>query len=380
MKLELNKTWKLFFIVLAIALLLRSYKLNEKEQGTDEKWTFIMTEQILDGTFLQEAGSRAHVPFFYALLAPFWLLSNKSVMVLRILVVLFGLISIVLTFILAKRIFNEKIALLSSFLLAFSPFHLMYSQHLRAYIFIMILFLISILLVIKYIETKNSKLFIPLTITYIIAFYSHLFAAFFIISQFITLFALKFLKLKEINLKPIIISGIITFISWLFWIPIFIKQFQFNIIEGGIKTISTLNPIHVPYTFYKYAVAMDFSYAVKNHIYVIILALILVLLVLYSFYKIFKESKRYFIILFGSLFLPVLLLAFIGIFFPVYSFRYFSYLIPIFMLALAKGINDIKNKSLKYTLLALTLIIWLIILKVYWSVFTQFKWGYEFAI
>lgn len=379
MKFKLDKTWKLFFIILAIALLLRSYKLNEKEQGTDEKWTFIMTEQILDGTFLQKAGTHANAPFFYLLLAPFWFISNKSIITLRILVVILGLTSIILTFLLAKKIFNEKIALLSSLLLTFSPFHLMYSQHLRAYILIMVLFLISTLLIIKYIESKNSKLFIPLTIIYIIAFYSHLFSAFFILSQFISLFFLKFFKISNIKLKPAIISGIITCISWLFWIPIFLKQFQFSIMEGGFK-ITKLNPLHIPYVFYKYAVAMDFSYAIKRYIYVILLALILVLIALFAYYKLFKESKKYFMILFNSLFLPIMLMAFTGIFFPIYSFRYVSYLIPIFILALAKGFFYIKNKNIRYALLILAIIIWLIILRVYWSVFTQYKWGYEFAI
>ena len=48
---------ELVFII--VALLLRVYNINAKADGTDEKWSFIMTDQIVDGTFLQNLIIRA---------------------------------------------------------------------------------------------------------------------------------------------------------------------------------------------------------------------------------------------------------------------------------------------------------------------------------
>ena len=207
-----------------------------------------------------------------------------------------------------------------------------------------------------------------------------MFAAFFVFAQYSVFLLLRISKQAKIKMKPIIISGIITALAWALWIPFFKEQYKLNITEGAIKAITTLNPIHVPYTWYKYAVAMDFSFALKDHIYVIILAACFVGLVIYSLYRIWKTGEKEFILIAGNVCLPMIFLAGIGIFFPVYSFRYVSYLVPLFMMIVAKSLMDIQNAKIRYTALTIITIIWLLVIKVYWSVFVEHKWGYEFAI
>ncbi|MBS3144207.1 glycosyltransferase family 39 protein [Candidatus Woesearchaeota archaeon] len=375
-----SKVYLVLILILIVALLLRVYNIDAKADGTDEKWSFIMTDQIVDGTFLQNVGTHAHVPLFYVFLAPFWWLSGKSILVLRLLMILLGLISIIVTFFFAKKIFNEKIALLTAYLLALSPFHLIYSQHIRAYALLMIMCIGAIIIMMKYLKDEKIIGLIGLTAIYIAAFYIHMFAAFFVFAQYSIFLVLKITKETKIKIKPIIISGIITALGWALWIPFFKEQYNLNITQGAIKTITTLNPIHVPYTWYKYAVAMDFSYALKNHFSVIILAVGLVGLAIYGLYKIWKTGKKEFIIMAGNVALPVVFLAAIGIFFPVYSFRYVSYLVPLFMMLVAKSLIEIQNAKVRYTALTIITIIWLIVLKVYWSVFIEYKWGLEFAI
>ena len=102
--------------------------------------------------------------------------------------------------------------------------------------------------------------------------------------------------------------------------------------------------------------------------------------VVYALYKVWKVGKKEFVIVAGNLCLPVIFLAAIGIFFPVYSFRYVSYLMPLFMLMVARGLMEIKNTKLRYLAIIGITVIWFIIINVYWSVFTDYKWGFEFAI
>ncbi len=375
-----KKTYLLLILILIVALLLRVYKIDAKADGTDEKWSFIMTDQILEGTFLQNVGTHAHVPLFYVFLAPFWWLSSKSILALRIVMILLGLISIGITFFFAKKLFGEKIALLTAYLLALSPFHLIYSQHIRAYVLLMIMCISAIIIMTKYLKDEKIKWLIILTVIYVAAFYIHMFAAFFVFAQYSVFLLLKITRETKIKMKPIIISGIITALGWALWIPFFKEQYNLNITQGAIKTITTLNPIHVPYTWYKYAVAMDFSFALKKYIYVIILAACLVGVVVYALYKVWKVGKKEFVIVAGNLCLPVIFLAAIGIFFPVYSFRYVSYLMPLFMLMVARGLMEIKNTKLRYLAIIGITVIWFIVINVYWSVFTDYKWGFEFAI
>ena len=56
---KINKSLKILFLILLVALALRVYKLDDKEFGTDEEWTLEHTSQILEGSFF-EIG-RAHV-------------------------------------------------------------------------------------------------------------------------------------------------------------------------------------------------------------------------------------------------------------------------------------------------------------------------------
>ena len=179
-----KKTYLLLILILIVALLLRVYKIDAKADGTDEKWSFIMADQILEGAFLQNVGTHAHVPLFYVFLAPFWWLSSKSILALRIVMILLGLISIGMTFFFAKKLFGEKIALLTAYLLALSPFHLIYSQHIRAYVLLMIMCISAIIIMTKYLKDEKIKWLIILTVIYVAAFYIHMFAAFFVFAQY----------------------------------------------------------------------------------------------------------------------------------------------------------------------------------------------------
>tara|TARA_Y100000310_G_scaffold345688_1_gene468298 strand:- start:3074 stop:4213 length:1140 start_codon:yes stop_codon:yes gene_type:complete len=378
---KINKSLKILFLILLVALALRVYKLDDKEFGTDEEWTLEHTSQILEGSFFENAGTHAHPPLFYTIISPFWALSNHSIMLLRSLMVLFSLISISLVFFIGRKFFGENISLLAAALLAFSPFHLMYSQHLRSYIFIMSIALIAIFVLYNFLKTASKKSLALLTFLYICLFYLHTLTAFFVVSQFLIIGILLLAKKTKVKMKHVFISGVITIVGWLFWLPIFMQQFTHNITDGAIKTLTTLNPLHIPNVFYKYAVGVDVSSASQvNSFFVFGLALILILLMFFGCFKLFQKSKLDFFIWCGSLFLPIIGLAIVGVFFPIFSFRYVSYLVPIFMLLVAKGFLSIPSKKTRSVLILVTFIIWFLILKFYWVSFVVVKWGHNFAL
>ena len=376
----MKRTIKILLIILLIATLLRGYQLHNKEFGTDEDWSIKQTEQVLDGSFFEHAGKHAHPPLFYTILAPLWTVSNQSVMMLRLLMVCFSLASIYLIFLLGKKICSEKTGLLAAALLAFSPFHIMYSQHIRSYILLMCLAIITTILLINYVQKRRTSIAVSLVILYIAMFYLHTLTAFFILTHFIILGILWIGKEYTINIKEVIIAGIITAVGMALWLPVFIMQYTHNITEGAIKTLSTLNPLHVPYVLYKYAVGMDISAAIKSHPYAIALAAVIISFVGFGCWKTLKQKRKNGIILCGSLFLPTILLAVMGIFFPVFSFRYVSYLLPLFIVLFAKGINEIKNKKLRWVIIMITIVIWLLVIQAYWLAFIVYKWGHSFAL
>jgi len=282
---KLNKSLN----ILLVALALRAYKLNEKEFGTDETWSIVHAEQVWEGSFFEKAGEHAHPPLFYTILSPFWALSNHSLMLLRSLMVLFSLASITLVFFIGKKFFGEKVSLLAAALLAFSPFHLMYSQHIRSYILLMSIALIAIFVLYNFIKTGSKKSLALLTFLYICLFYLHTLTAFFIVSQFLIIGILLLAKKTKAKFKHVFISGVVTIIGWLFWLPIFMQQFTHNFTNGAIKTLTTLNPLHVPNVFYKYAVGIDVSSALQGYSYAVGLAIVLILLMFFGCFKLYKK-------------------------------------------------------------------------------------------
>ncbi len=115
---------------------------------------------------------------------------------LRIPTFVFGLISVPLLFFLGRRLFNEKVGLLASFLLAISPFHIWHSQDARMYALQWMLALISMLFFLRTLEQPNRGNYIGYLISTTAGLYTHHLTVFLLLLQ--GLYILIFLrKYKE---------------------------------------------------------------------------------------------------------------------------------------------------------------------------------------
>ena len=92
---------------------------------------------------------------------------------LRIPSVIFGLTSVYLLFILGRRLFNTKVGLIASFMLAISPFHIWYSQELRSYSLLMLLTTISVYYFWLGLHKNKKKYWIGYLISTLAALYTH---------------------------------------------------------------------------------------------------------------------------------------------------------------------------------------------------------------
>lgn len=120
----------LLFIIL-VGILLRLPNLNES-LWYDE--TFSTFSQLPNLKTLAYFGVFDVHPPFYSVLMFLWIiLFGDSEISIRVLPMIFGISSIVLIYVLACRVADEKTALLAAFLLSFSPVHIWYSQEARLY-------------------------------------------------------------------------------------------------------------------------------------------------------------------------------------------------------------------------------------------------------
>ena len=374
---QLKKHWLL--LILLLALFLRLYHLDSKAPGTDEHWSLSYVEDTINGKYYENIAQYTYPPIFNYVLGFVLQLTGNSFYALQLLMVLLGVVSIYLLYLLTKYLFTEKIALLTAFLLTINPFHVMYSQHVRSYIFLMVLFLTATILFFKYVKTRKVTHLYWLTLIYVVSFYSHVFTAFYVIAHFVISLFLYYKKSSKI--KPYLVSIGITTILCAFWLPVLYKQaVAFVPAAATLDLLGIHNLYIIPHVFYKFAMTIDVSTVLANFSYLFILFVMISLVFLYGCYALLKKNMVKGIVLTVSLFLPIGILVLISFFSPLYSFRYSVYLFPIYLLLFVQGLEAIQHKILKKSILLLTIITWIYVLFYYYTVSLEPGWNIQIAI
>jgi len=155
--LNIKLTYWILFLILIIGFFPRIYNLNFPEFYYDEAVYTHITRQVVDENIPNTWVYATHNPEYHYLLYPFGKLFGTNPFSMRFPSVLFGLIGIVGCFIFVKLYFNDKIALLASFLIAILPFHVLYSRVVIPDLITSVLLLFSIILM-EIVRLRKSNL------------------------------------------------------------------------------------------------------------------------------------------------------------------------------------------------------------------------------
>lgn len=119
-------------LVTAMALVVRLGRLGFQPLWWDEGWSiyFATTDP---GTMLGLTAVDIHPPLYYLLLHVWIKLVGAGPVAVRLLSVLIGTAAAPLVFLVGRRWFRPEVGLAAALLLAFSPFHVYYSQEVRMY-------------------------------------------------------------------------------------------------------------------------------------------------------------------------------------------------------------------------------------------------------
>ena len=132
-----RQLYLLLALILA-ALALRTARLAFQPLWWDEGWSLYFATTDIQ-TMLERTAVDIHPPLYYLLLH-FWIrLFGPSVVSVRSLSVLIGTVTLPFLYLVAKRLTGPVGALLATFLLAMSPFHVYYSQEVRMYALVTLL-------------------------------------------------------------------------------------------------------------------------------------------------------------------------------------------------------------------------------------------------
>lgn len=196
------KYWRALGIILIFLLFfsLRLYHLGFHDFWFDE----IATVELA-----QHPWGEWSAPLYWILLH-FWIgLFGISEFSLRFPSLIFGLLSIVLIFLLGKNLLNQKVGLLASIIMGLSPFHLWYAQEARNYSMVLFLGTLSSYLLFKAIEERKLKIWIFFILVSITGLYTNYFFILLFIAQLMYLGTFfNRLKLNLKNLIPFLVIGL----------------------------------------------------------------------------------------------------------------------------------------------------------------------------
>lgn len=150
---------------------------------------------------------------------------------LRLMSVFFGVIALTFGYLLIKKLFNKKIALLSLMFAVISPTLIRYSQEARMYTLILAIVFAATYVLIKAIESKKRILWIIYGVLVGLGMLTHYFTALFWITHWLW----RFDNIRRLNPKDKIIKEFFSK-DWLvahataiglfsFWLPLFFLQF-----------------------------------------------------------------------------------------------------------------------------------------------------------
>ncbi len=377
--------YSLLIILLSLSFLLHLPHVSDMQFATDEDFTLSFGHEINHGDY-HNVSLDPSPPGYYFFIA-FLQRVSSSITFLRLCTIFISLLSLVLFYFLSKKFFSEEKALLATLFLSLNPLFFIYSRHLRNYALLTLIFLISTYLLYLFLFEKKEKILGLLFFSYAVLFYVNFFSLFLIATHFFIFF--YFLYTKRISFKKsYLFQSLFFVVPLLLWIPFFLKQFNRAVVQPGHIKLYPLQLQEIPYPFYKFALMINLHYLQTHFNYLFILFPLLSFFVVYGIFKLFKENFHLGIFSSLSLLGPPLLLLLLNPLiehfttdhYSLYYFRYFSYLVPIYVLLLMKGIFSLKSKPLRLILLALLFIAWITVIFFYLQFSTTYDWSAQIAV
>ena len=130
---EKRPFWQWLTLILIIGVLLRLPNIGRDSLWLDEAISYLAS-QLPVGQIFNNSVQSSHPPMYYFFLKLWGTAVPQSDTALRGLGILWSLLLIPIIAQFAKELFhNQKLALLTAFLVAISPFHILYSHELRMY-------------------------------------------------------------------------------------------------------------------------------------------------------------------------------------------------------------------------------------------------------
>lgn len=349
----------LLITILTIGAVLRFYGLGIQSLWLDEllTWSFSNQERLADVINILRDGS-THPPLYFSIIYFIIKYIGYSETILRLPSALYGVISILVVFFLAKRLYSRKEGIISALLMAVLWCPIYYSQEARPYSILLLFVMLSTylwILILWQLNINQRPTYYVLSgyiLTAIIASYSHYFGLYLVILQGIG--ALLFFMRRQMALLYIALIYFLIFILYLPWSPAVLGQINNTKNYSWIKSPEFIS-------FLKGYIEFLFN---NSNTIVLIVTMLYSYLLIHNLYSLFKNKSykhiRQLLLFPGTILLFWLTMPFIIMFIksilssPILTYRNLIISLPAGYILLARSITQLpiisKNRTLIYTI------------------------------
>ena len=334
-------------MILAIGALLRLYNNTAIALWHDEAFSALYMRYPFS-EMIYRIGLDVHPPLYYLILRVWTSFAGNSLSSLRLLSIIFGVLTVWAGYLVAKTAFGSKrLALVAAFMLAANPFQIQYALEARMYTLGTFLILLASYFLLKALSkdvlSSRKKYWFGFTLAVTAALYTHYYLIFSVaaLALYILFYAVATRRIK--NLLPAVISGASVFILYLPWMKTFLEQ------VSRVQASYWIPPINrwsVPATLWK----MVFGGPGIRHSVLIIASAISLLLIMYFLKKI-RTPEKWLIML--GLMVPFLAAILISIKTNLYLDRYFVFSSLFFTILIAAALYKLPGFFLRWGMVIL---------------------------
>lgn len=223
----------LLVLILLMGAVFRLYDLSKESLWTDEAFSVHHAQQKTIASISHNVEETEAAPIGYYLVLHYWIRQfGDSEFSVRLLSVIFGLLSLVVFFLLVSLLLNKTIALLSSCLMAASMLQVLYSQEARLYSLFTFLVLVSTYFFSKIIlNEKNKKsswsYYLFYVVSIIASIYTNYLSVFLIMGYILVIFW-NWRWTKKL------------FVRWI-WVHVLVSLACFSLVPVLLNQFHTLN-------------------------------------------------------------------------------------------------------------------------------------------
>jgi len=341
--LQLNSFWIrkfLFCSILITGIILRLYKWNSYSFWYDEAgWLLICQGALL--TSLKGTIVLFKPPLFNFLIY-FWAYIGQNEFNLRLLSFIFGILSIILIYKVGKLLFDEKVGLISAFLISFSPFHIYYSQELTQYTLMTFLALCSVYYLICSLKGNNVYSWVKFIFFTSLSLYSSYVFFFLIIMENLFFFFLyarygKFIRRWLLSQLAILLL----YSPWLMMISAQFSFLSFLSVDSQLAVVGWVpegSLAHIFQTLRLFNVGYNADFIVQFFACLLFFPLLLAGIII----NINKEKEKIWLLILW-LFIPMILSILFSKIIHTFTYRNFILAMPAYYILIASGMVKFKR-------------------------------------